>query len=159
MYPVQKTEIPVVYTEQTAPPLPSDIENLMRYYQSLQDKKPFKLQWEFTYAKHHYLNDKNAESRFKYILLVTLPNTNFRDTSLALNLLTNWPEDIPLSPNLVSFRKILTASLKERQSARYNNHSLLQKLKASEEKVKILQDKIDAIKSMERQLFRGKIPQ
>ncbi len=159
MHPVQKAEIPVIYTEQTAPSPPSDIENLMRYYQALQDKKPFELQWEFTYAKHHYRNDKNAENRFKYILLVTLPNTNFRDTSLALNLLTNWPEDIPLSPNLISFRKILMTSLKDRQSAKYNNQSLLQKLKASEGKIKALQDKIDAIKSMERQLFRGKIPQ
>ena len=159
MHPVQKPETPVIYTEQTAPPLTSDIENLMRYYQVVQDKKLFELQWEFAYAKHHYRNDKNAENRFKYILLVTLPNTNFRDTSLALNLLTNWPEDISLSPNLNSFRKILTTSLKERQSAKYNNQSLLQKLKTSEEKIKVLQDKIDAIKSMERQLFRGKITQ
>lgn len=159
MHPVQKPETPVIYTEQTARALPSDIEHLMRYYQLLQDKKPFELQWEFAYAKHHYRNDKNAENRFKYILLVTLPNTNFRDTSLALNLLTNWPEDVPLSPNLNSFRKILTTSLKERQSAKYNNQNLLQKLKTSEEKIKVLQDKIEAIKSMERQLFRGKITQ
>ncbi len=157
--PAQKTEMPVIYTEQTASALLSDIENLMRYYQMLQDKKPFELQWEYAYAKHHYRNDKNAENRFKYILLVILPNTHFRDTSLALNLLTNWPEDIPLSPNLTSFRKILTTSLKDLRSAKYNNQNLLQKLKASEERIKALQDKIDAIKSMERQLFRGKIPQ
>ena len=159
MQSTQKSEIPLVYTEKPAPYIPSDIENLMRYYQALLDKKPFELHWEYTYAKHYYRNANNAENRFKYILLIGLLNTHFKDTSSALNLLSNWPEDIKLSSNLNSFRKILITLLKDRQSAKYNNQNLLQQLKTSEEKIKVLQNKIDAIKSMERQLFRGKIAQ
>lgn len=159
MQSTQQSEIPMIYTEKSAPYIPSDIENLMRYYQALQDKKPFELHWEYTYAKHHYRNDNNAENRLKYILLISLLNTHFKDPSSALNLLSNWPEDIKLSSNLNSFRKILITLLKDRQSARYNNQNLLQQLKTSEEKIKVLQNKIDAIKSMERQLFRGKIAQ
>lgn len=153
----------LVFTEQTLQQdefaQDDNLDDLMRYHNFLQEKNAFQLSWEYNYAKNHYKNNTNAESRLKYILLISLPNTAFTDIHGALDLLENWPEDVTISPNLASFKKLLTTLLTEQQTARLNARNLLQKLKTSEELVQTLQNRIDAIKSIQRNPIRRTTPE
>jgi phage shock protein A len=83
-----------------------------------------------------------------------MPNTAYTDIKGALDLLKNWPQEALLSPNLISFRKLLIMLLTEQQTVRTRARNLSQQLKTSEEQVKTLQKRIDAIKNMERTPFR-----
>lgn len=153
---------PVIFTEQTLHHDEFDqfssLNELMRYHDSLQQKNAFQLAWEHSYAVNHFKNNPDAESRLKYILLITLPNKTFTDIDAALDFLNNWPQEIMLPSDLASFKKLLTLLLTEQQTARAHAKRSLQKLNVSEEQVQILQDRIDAIKSMEKNPIRRIVP-
>lgn len=143
----------------------NSIDKLMSYYDQLQKKKAFQLASEYNYAKNHYYINVDAESRFKYILLISLPKTAFSDIRAALDLLTNWPQDLALPPDLASFRKLLISLLREQQIAKTETRNLLQKLKTSNEnaqalreQVQTLESRIDAIKNMEKHPIRKITP-
>ncbi|SDG98215.1 hypothetical protein [Nitrosomonas sp. Nm132] len=144
----------VIFTEQTLQQDKSgqysSLDKLMLYHDLLQEKNAFQLAWEYNYAKNHFKNNTDPESRLKYILLISLPNTVFTDTHTALDLLNSWPQDITLPPNLASFKKLLILLLTEQQIAKTHAKNLSQRLKASEEHAQTLQNRIDAIKSMEK---------
>lgn len=153
---------PAISTEQTSQHDEfdqfSNLDELMQYHDFLQEKNTFQLSWEHNYAKNHFKNSPNPENRLKYILLISLPNTAFTDSHAALDLLNNWPEEITLPPNLASFKKLLTILLSEQQIARSNARNLTQKLKASEEQIQTLQNRINAIKSIEMNPIRRIAP-
>jgi hypothetical protein len=152
----------VSFTEQTSQhdefDQSSNLDELMQYHDLLQEKNTFQLSWEHNYAKNHFKNSPNPENRLKYILLISLPDTAFTDSHAALDLLNKWPQEITLPPNLASFKKLLTILLTEQQIARNNARNLTQKLKASEEQVQTLQNRIDAIKSIEKNSIRRIVP-
>jgi hypothetical protein len=148
---------PLVYIEQSQLSNARNINRLgelMRYYDSLHEKKTHQLAEEYDFAKNNLEVSSDAESRFKYILLISMPNTAYTDIKGALDLLKNWPQEALLSPNLISFRKLLIMLLTEQQTVRTRARNLSQQLKTSEEQVKTLQKRIDAIKNMERTPFR-----
>lgn len=137
------------------------LNDLMSYYDQLQKKKASQLATEYDYNKSYFDNNINADSRFKYILLVSLPNTAFSDIRLALDLLTNWPQDLTLPPDLDGFRKLLISLLEEQQTAKTETRNLSQKLKISnenahvlKEQIQTLESRIDAIKNMEKHPIR-----
>lgn len=143
----------------------NSLDELMLYYDQLQKKNAAQLASEYNYAKKHIKNNPDAESRLKYILLISLPKTSFTNIQAALNLLNNWPQDITMSTNLANFRKLLISLLREQQTARIDARNLSQKLKASdeqaqalEEHVQTLQNRIDAIKNMEKYPIRRITP-
>lgn len=153
---------PVSFTEQTSQhdelDQSSNLDELMQYHDLLQEKNTFQLSWEYNYAKNHFKNSSSPENRLKYILLISLPNTAFTDIQAALDLLNSWPQEITVPPNLASFKKLLTILLTEQQIARNNTRNLTQKLKASEEQIQTLQNRIDAIKSIEKNPIRRIAP-
>ncbi|MBX3638994.1 MAG: hypothetical protein KF888_00585 [Nitrosomonas sp.] len=152
----------VIYTEQSDQNNESDhvnsLDELMRYHDSLLEKKNPHLTEEYSYAVDNYKDSLSAEDRFKYILLISIPNTTHTDLRAALDLLNNWPQEVNLPPNLADFRKFLIRMLTERQTARSNTKILLQKLNASEAQTQTLQKRIDAIINMEKDLIRRKTP-
>ncbi|MDV6343719.1 hypothetical protein [Nitrosomonas sp. Is37] len=141
------------------------LDELMLYYDQLQKKNATQLASEYNHAKKHFKNNPDAESRLKYILLISLPKTSFTNIQTALNLLNNWPQDITMSTNLANFRKLLISLLREQQIARTDARNLSQKLKASDEQAQALEEyaqtlknRIDAIKNMEKQPIRRITP-
>lgn len=143
----------------------NSLDELMLYYEELQKKNAAQLASEHKYIKKHFENNPDAESRLKYILLISLPKTSFTNIQAALNLLNNWPQDITMSTSIANFRKLLISLLREQQIARIDARNLSQKLKASneqaqtlEEQVQTLQNRIDAIKNMEKYPIRRITP-
>ncbi|MCO6426533.1 dihydrolipoamide acyltransferase [Nitrosomonas communis] len=153
---------PVIFTEQPHQQHGSygynSLDELMLYFDLLQKKNAAQLTQEYNDVKNRFKNDIEAENRLKYILLISLPNTAFTNVQAALDLLNNWPQDITLPPNLASFKKLLILLLTEQQTAKTHTKNLLQKLKATEEHAQILQNRIDAIKSIEKSPIRRITP-
>ena len=159
---MQDHQAPVIFTEQSLEQdefLPNDnLDDLMRYHHILLEKNAFQLSWEYNYAKHHYKNNTDAISRLKYILLISLPNTAFTDIPVYIELVNSWNEDVIWTYILNNLKKFLTTWLSEQQVAKSNAKNFLQKLKASEEHTQTLQNRIDAIKNMEKNPIRRITP-
>ncbi len=150
--PSAHTEIPAVQEPQ------DDLNELMHYYNSLQDKSELELAWEYNYANSHYRESTDTRERLKLLMLLLLPNTNFQSIPTALDLLENSPQPAELSSSLAAFENILTLLLKQQESANIQVQNLSAKLRATEAEVKILQNKIDAIKNIEKNLMRRNAP-
>jgi hypothetical protein len=149
--PPVEPEIPVAQAPQV--PL-NDLNDLMHYYSSLLNKSALELAWEYNYANNHYRESMDSQERLKFLILLLLPDTHFRNVQAALDILENPPQTVEFSPNLAAFEKFLVLLLKEQQSASSQAEQLSVKLRATETQVKILQDRIDAIKNIEKNLLR-----
>jgi hypothetical protein len=131
-----------------------DLNDLMHYYSSLLNKSALELAWEYNYANNHYRESMDSQERLKFLILLLLPDTHFQNVQAALDILENPPQTVEFSPNLAAFENLLVLLLKKQQSANSQAEQLSVKLRATETQVKILQDRIDAIKNIEKNLLR-----
>lgn len=145
--------------QQPVGPLPSDLiiagqmEDLMQYYDALRKQPPAELAHVYDKVKQNFVQNKSDANRARLILLLILPNTTFRDTTSALYLLNEWPRDTKPATGLQSFRNLLAALLAEQQRLSNSVDELSLKLKEEQKRVETLQNQIEAIKSMERNLI------
>jgi hypothetical protein len=146
--PPVEPEIPVTQAPQ------DDLNELMHYYSSLLNKSALELAWEYNYANNHYRESMDSQERLKFLILLLLPDTHFQNIQAALDILENPPQTVEFSPNLAAFENFLVLLLKKQQSASSQAEQLSVKLRATETRVKILQDRIDAIKNIEKNLLR-----
>jgi hypothetical protein len=145
---------------QPAPcPPPSEVvvtgqmDDMMQYYDSLRKQSSSELAKIYDRVKQNFGQNKSDANRIRLALLLTLPNTSFRDVSAALHLLNDWPRDSKHVNNLQSFRNLLAALLAEQQRLSNNLEEASQKLKEEQKRADTLQHQIDAIKSMEKNLI------
>lgn len=141
-------EIPVTQAPQ------DHLNDLMHYYSSLLNKSVLELAWEYNYANNHYRESTDAQERLKFMILLLLPDTRFQNLQAALDILENPPQTVEFLPTLAAFKNLLVLLLKKQQSASSQAEQLSAKLRATETQVKILQDRIDAIKNIEKNLLR-----
>lgn len=146
--PPVEPEIPVTQAPQ------DDLNELMHYYSSLLNKSALELAWEYNYANNHYRESMDSQERLKFLILLLLPDTHFQNVQAALDILENPPQTVEFSPTLAAFENFLVLLLKKQQSASNQAEQLSVKLRATETQVKILQDRIDAIKNIEKNLLR-----
>lgn len=139
--------------------LPSDLivigqmEDLMQYYDSLRKLPATELGRVYDKVKQNFVQNKSDANRARLILLLILPNTSFRDINSALYLLNEWPRDAKPITGLQSFRNLLTVLLTEQQRLNQSVDELSQKLKDEQKRVETLQNQIEAIKRMEKNLI------
>lgn len=134
--------------------VPSQLDMLMQYYERLQEKTEPELIEEFNAVKMNFMHNNSDGNRIRYILLLSLPNKEFRNISDALHLLMEWPENEQQLTSMDSFRKLLTQLLTEQQHLNSTVKNFLEKLKAVELHSERLQKKVDDIKDMEKSLIR-----
>ena len=91
--------------------------------------------------------------RMKLALLLWLPDTPFRNGKAALDLLDKTPGD----KNLASFAAFFKVMLAAQQDAENAQSRLEQTLEKERKHAAALQDKIDAIKKMEKTLLDHKV--
>ncbi|KIO48921.1 hypothetical protein [Nitrosospira sp. NpAV] len=136
------------------------MEDLMQYYDSLRKQPPAELARVYDKVKQNFVQNKSEANRARLILLLILPNTPFRDVNSALYLLNEWPRDVKPVTGLQSFRNLLATLLAEQQrlsnsvdesALKLNELSI--KLKEEQKRVETLQNQIEAIKSMEKNLI------
>lgn len=152
---------------------PSQLEVLMQYYEYIRKVPVTELVKEHSKAKQNLILSKSDTARAELALLLILPNTSFRDTGAALDLLNGFPNDAKLSASMLSFKHLLSALLAEQQLINGNvkelSHKLKimdeqsqqlknvkelsQKLKEEQKHSEVLESQIDKIKSMEKNLI------
>lgn len=146
---------PVISTTQPIQVVvPSQLDMLMQYYEVLQEKTEPELVQEFNTVKKNFMHNNSDGNRIRYILLLSLPNADFRNISDALRLLIEWPQDAQQLTSMAIFRKLLTQLLTEQQHLTSTVRNFSEKLKAAEEDSEKLRKKVDDIKDMEKSLIR-----
>ncbi len=133
---------------------PSQLDKLMEYYELLQEKTEPELAQEFNTVKKNFMHNYSDGNRIRYILLLSLPNADFRNISDALRLLIEWPQDKQQLTSMTSFRKLLTQLLTEQQHLNSTVNKFSERLKVVESYSEKLQKRVDDIKDMEKSLIR-----
>ncbi|MHB1100788.1 MAG: hypothetical protein ACYCZR_14675 [Burkholderiales bacterium] len=127
-----------------------DIDGLMQYYEQLEKLPASGLATEYRNTSLAYSKTGSDSSRMRLALLLWLPGTPFRNPGAALDLLKARPI---LDPGLRSFADLLGTLLAEQQNSDNAQHHLEQMLKEEKKHSSVLQDKIDAVKKMEKALI------
>jgi hypothetical protein len=134
-------------------PAAGQMDDMMQYYESLRKQPPADLGRVYDKVKQNFAQNKSDANRARLALLLILPNSSFRDLNSAINLLNEWPRDTKTPTSLQSFRNLLASLLVEQQRVNHGMEELSQKLKDEQKRVETLQNQIEAIKSMEKNLI------
>jgi hypothetical protein len=148
------------HTRSTAPSqqevvLTGQMDDMMEFYESLRKLSVSELSRVYDKVKQNFVQNKSDANRIRLVLLLIMPQTSFRDANSALYLLNEWPRrEAKTFNHLLSFRNLLAAQLAEQQRLSSSIEELSQKLRDEQKRVETMQNQIDAIKSMEKNLLR-----
>ncbi|OJY08813.1 MAG: dihydrolipoamide acyltransferase [Nitrosospira sp. 56-18] len=135
--------------------LTGQMDDMMEFYESLRKLSAAELSRVYDKVKQNFVQNKSDSNRIRLVLVLIMPHTSFRDVNSALYLLNEWPRGEAKTFNhLSSFRNLLAAQLGEQQRLGNSVDELSQKLKDEQKRVETMQNQIDAIKSMEKNLLR-----
>jgi predicted O-linked N-acetylglucosamine transferase (SPINDLY family) len=134
------------------PVVMGQMDDMMQYYESLRKLPAPDLAKLHERVKQNFMQNKSDANRLRLVLLLTLPQTSFRDIQGAINLLNEWPRDAKPN-NLQSFRNLLASFLADQQRLSTHVEEASQKLKEEQKRADMLQHQIDALKSMEKNLI------
>lgn len=110
---------------------------------------------ELDKARLAYAQTGNEFNRIKLAWLLALPAAPFHDTSAALNLLNDLPKDSKAgSAGLHALAGLLQTELIEQQRIAAANDEWAQKYKDEQKRADALQQQIDGIKRMEKNLMQ-----
>lgn len=121
-------------------PAQSDAESLLAYYQQVKGMSGVELSREHETARQAYVRSRTEFNRVRFALMLSLPNTTFSDDGRALELLE--PVSRNFNGQLHGLASLLVAHLQERKRLDSN--------------VQGLQQKLDALKSLERSMIERK---
>lgn len=125
--------------------LGSDVDEALRYSQRIKKLTPAELTKEYEQVSQAFARSKSDLGRVRLALLLSLPNTSFSDDGVALNLLKEWlKESKPPYTGLRAFGFFLSGTLEEKREA--------------DKRADALQKKLDALKSMEKNLMQREKP-
>jgi hypothetical protein len=130
-------------TVKTAPGIArpvSESETLLTYYQNLRMLSGADLAREHEAARAAYARARSDPNRVRYAMVLTLPGAAFQDDARALEML----DPVAKNPNgqLQPLAQLLATHLQERKRLDANAHALQQKL--------------DALRSLERNMIERK---
>ena len=134
--------------------LTGQMDDMMEFYESLRKLSATELSRVYDKVKQNFVQNKSDANRTRLVLLLIMPNTSFRDVTSALYLLNEWPREAKTFNHLLSFRNLLAGQLMEQQRLSSSVEELSQKLRDEQKRVETMQNQIDAIKSMEKNLLR-----
>jgi hypothetical protein len=118
----------------------SDAENLLGYYHNLRGLSAADLGKEHELARQAYARARTDYNRVRYAMVLTVPNATFHDDARALEMLDPVAKNPggPLQP----LAGLLASHLQERRKLDANAQALQQKL--------------DALRSLERSIIERK---
>ena len=127
---------------------------IMRNYDTLSKQPATEIAKAYSKALQDFSATRSDSNRLRLAMLLALPDTPFHDTSTALNLLNDWPQSETDSPSaLRGFARLLSVLLIQQQQSNNALNEMTQKIKEEQKRADALQDKIDAVKDMEKNLM------
>lgn len=142
-------EIPPPRVEAPAPPLPGELERLLSYFEQIKKLPSPELGREHESARAAFSRTRSDFDRMRLAMVLSIPNTALSDDQRAVDLL-----DPLLKNQNSSFRglaSLMSAHLQERRRLESGMQSLQQNVQG-------LQQKLDALMSLERSLIDREQP-
>ena len=131
---------PAPWIQAGSPTPASEAENLLLYYQHVRKLGGTELNREHDVARQAYNRSRTDFSRVRFAMVLSLPNTAFNDDGRALELLEPVAKNATGQLNGLAY--LLSAQLQERKRLDANAQGLQQKL--------------DALRSLERSMIERK---
>jgi hypothetical protein len=137
---VLESHEPAPWAQAGSPQPATDAENLLLYYQHVRKLSAADLNREHDAARQAYTRSRSDFNRIRFAIVLSLPNTAFSDEGRALELL----EPVSKTPGgqLNGLAYVLSSHLQERR-----------RLDASAQS---LQQKLDALRLLERDMIEKK---
>lgn len=130
----------------------SQAEELLLYYDYLRKQPAAELAREYDKARQNLAQARTDVNRLRVALLLSLPNTAFHDAAAALALVNEQLKDTKATNSgLHGLASLLAVSLAEQQRI---TEDMTQKWKDEQKRADGLQEKVEAIKTMEKSLIR-----
>ena len=130
----------------------SQADELLLYYDYLRKQPASEVAREYDKARQSLAQSKSDTNRLRVALLLALPNTAFHDNATALEMANELLKDTKSTTSAVrGLANLLSVSITEQQRL---TDDLSQKWKDEKKRADGLQDKVDAIKNMEKNLMR-----
>jgi len=121
---------------------PNDVDGYLAYFRYVSSLSGEELKKEYTAVNQVYAKNKNDSSRLQVALLLSLPNTSFRDDAKALGLLKEFlVNKANESSQLKDFALLLSAQIAEHKRQE-------EKLKTEQSRNEELEQKLEGLKDM-----------
>ncbi len=148
--------------------LETDADRLLNYYAYVTELQGETLEREYRYVEKVYSTDPNEYNEMQMIILLASPRASFRDTDLARTMVRRWLQDEyysysklrPLAMLYYSYlselkrqNRVIDQAKKSLRQANEQSAQQAEQIKASQQRSKELQDKLDALLEMERSLI------
>ncbi len=147
---------------------PNDVAGYLAYFRYASSMSSEELKKAYTAVNQVYAKNKNDSSRLQVALLLSLPNTSFRDDAKALGMLKEFlANKANESSQLKDFALLLSAQIAEHKrqeeklkTEQSRNEELEQKLEGLNDKLKTeqsrseeLDQKLEALKVIEKSII------
>lgn len=147
---------------------PSNVDGYLAYFRYTSSLSGEELKKEYTVVNQAYAKTKNDNNRLQLALLLSLPNTGFRDDSRALSLLKEFlANKASDSSQLKDFALLLSAYIAEHKrqeeklkTEQARSEELEQKfeglkdnLKTEQSRSEELEQKLEALKGIEKSII------
>lgn len=130
----------------------SQADELLLYYDNLRKQTSAELSREYDKSRQSMAQNRSDVNRLRVALLLSLPNTAFHDNAAALGLANELlKENKSNSSGVRGLANLLSVSLTEQQRMA---EDWSQKWRDEQKRADGLQDKVEAIKNMEKNLMR-----
>ena len=148
--------------------LETDADRLLNYYAYVTELQGETLEREYRYVEKAYSTDPNEYNEMQMIMLLASPRSSFRNTDLARAMVRRWLQDEyyrysklrPLATLYYNYlselrrqNKFIDEARKSLRQANEQSAQQAEQIKASQQRSKELQDKLDALLEMERSLI------
>lgn len=147
---------------------PNDVDGYLAYFRYASSISGEELKKEYTVINQAYAKTKNDNSRLQLALLLSLPNTSFRDDAKALSLLREFlASKANENSQLRDFAWLLSTQIVEHKrqeeklkTEQSRNEEMEQKLEGMKDKLQTeqsrseeLEQKLEALKVIERSII------
>lgn len=131
------------------------LDDLLKYSDYIRKLSTPDAAKEFERASQAFSQEKSLYARLQLALLLSLPGASFHDDGAALNLLREGGKDPRSgSPELHRFANLLIAMVSTQKQLSDSVNDLTMKLKDEQKRADDLQGKLNAIKTMEKNLMQ-----
>lgn len=131
-----------------------DIVRALKYYEQLLNMKPPELVGELDKKRHSFEQDRSDFNRLQLAMLLSLPGTDFRDDSAAIELLQNLANDRKGdNSSLRPLALLLYAGLAELRRADETLQQQATRLKEEQRRADALQSKLEALLELEMRMI------
>jgi hypothetical protein len=132
----------------------ADAAELLMYHQRLRGMSSEELGAEYTTASQAFSKQKSDSARLRLAMLLDLPGTTFHDDARAQALAEEVakgknPEGSALRP----LAALIAANVAEQRRQDERNQKLAQRLQEEEKRAEALQQKLDGLKAIEKNLL------